>query len=719
MDRFAEAVAHFGSGRRAEAAALCQAIVVEQPDHARALHLLGMIRFAEGDGIAAAALLRRAVDLQPDYAEAHYNLGVISQSLGQDPTPAYRRCLSLRPAWAAPRINLGQILLEQNALQDAEEVLRPAVQHEPSNADALHNLGSVLLAQGRAIEAAELLSRAVTQVPSRLASRLNLGVALYDQADFTAAEEQFRALLVREPGHVDAHYNLANTLKATDATDAAIAAYQRVLHLDPVHAGALNNLGKTYYAANRTIDAVETLERAVAADPQSAAARDGLAAAYLAVGDCRRALQSSQAAIRLKPDDWEIRRGHLLVLNLAEEIDAGEVLTRSRAVHEQFLAPLRPPAGGVAVDRSRERRLRLGVIGGPMLRAHTLSSVLLPILEKLDPGAFELFVYSDLPPETEDWISDRYRALGTWRRSLDLDDQRFADAVRSDHVDLLVDPIGFVEGTRMRALARRPAPVQLSFPLMSTCGGDTIDVVVADEILVTPELESRYTENVTRMPFSYCYAPYRPTPALTPSPAMTNGHITFGSLNSFAKVSPGALAAWAEILAAIPASRLLIKARPLADEKLRRDIEGRFAAQGIAADRLELQGWSTDYTGHMSVFNAVDIALDSFPYGGVTTTCEALWMGVPVVTRPGTRALERYGASILSTAGFPEGIAADSQDYVRRAVDLARKPARLDGLRSELSRRFRASPVCDAAAAARAFEAACRTAWHRWCAEPS
>lgn len=715
MSSFAEAVAHFRAGRAAEAAGLCDALLAKEPGHAQALHLLGMIRFAAGDAASAASLLQRAVDSAPDYAEAHYNLGVIRQRLGEAAVGSYRRCLELRPDWAAPRINLGSLLLEQGAAREAEAALRPAVVQEPLNPDALHNLGSALLAQGQKEEAAALLERAVAQAPDRLESRLNLGVALYDNGKFSIAESQFRAILERQPDHPDALFNLANTRKACGDLEGAMALYRQLLRLVPAHAGALNNLGGVYFSANRMVEAAQTYERLAAVSPRSAAAYGSLAASYLGIADCNRALAASRRATELLPDDWDTRRGHMLVLNLAEGIEARDILAEARTVHEKFLAPLRPARAEFAVERQSERRLRLGVIGGPMLRAHTLSSVLLPMLEALDREQFDIVSYSDLPPAAEDQISGRYKALGGWRCTIELDDEQFAAALRDDRIDVAVDPMNFVDGTRLRALARRPAPLQLSYPLMATCGGDTIDAVIADRALVTADLEDCYAEAVARVPFAYCYAPYRPTPAVVRSPAACRGHVTFGSLNTLSKVSPGALQAWARILASVPTSRLLIKARPLSDDALCQEVRRRFGEQRIAAERLELQGWSPDYASHMATFNAIDIALDSFPYGGVTTTCEALWMGVPVITRPGTRALERYGASILSTAGFAEGIASGTDDYVERAVQMAREPHRLEPVRADLAARFRASPVCDAAAAARAFGQACRTLWRRWC----
>src|SRR5258708_15127329 len=276
---------------------------------------------------------------------------------------------------------------------------------------------------------------------------------------------------------------------------------------------------------------------------------------------------------------------------------------------------------------------------------------MLPLVEAHGDG-FELYCYSDLPQDQEDDISARFQRRTVWRRRTGLSDADYGQAIAPDRIDILIDPVALVGGSRLLALARRPAPMQVSFRVMGTSGGATMDSVLCDDQILPPAAEHDYAERRLRIPFAYCYRPLGEPPAVAPSPALAGGPVTFGSMNSLPKISRRAIRAWRRILDQVAGSRLLVKAGfPFRDPDVRRLFLRRLQDEGVDVARIVLKDWVPTHGDHLAAYGDIDVALDSFPYNGVVTTYEALLMGVPVVTRTRARALDRYATSILRTGG--------------------------------------------------------------------
>lgn len=379
----------------------------------------------------------------------------------------------------------------------------------------------------------------------------------------------------------------------------------------------------------------------------------------------------------------------------------------------RFSGPLRGEAKPHDNDRSPDRRLRIGYVGGRLFGFHTQSNAFLPVVENRDPEAVDAFCYSDLPEPEEDPITARYRACSTWRRTGGLDDAELAALIRADGIDVLIDTVGFVESSRLLAAARRPAPVSVMFPPMMSLGGETVEYLLADSHILPPEADENYAERIERVALIYRWAPLVPAPDVVLD--RPPGPVVFGSANNLSKVSSATIALWAHVLAAVPDSRLLLKAKGFGDPASRRLYMDRFTAAGIDSARVELRGWTPDLLGHLLIYNEIDVALDTVPYGGVTTTCEAMWMGVPVITLVGRRLLGRYGLALLRAVGLDEGIVFSADEYVARAKALADDRNFRRALHSSLRQRMAASMLCDGASGARALEAAYRRMWRRWC----
>jgi predicted O-linked N-acetylglucosamine transferase (SPINDLY family) len=347
-----------------------------------------------------------------------------------------------------------------------------------------------------------------------------------------------------------------------------------------------------------------------------------------------------------------------------------------------------------------------------------VSWFLLPLFRHHDHGAFEIICYSDV--SRCDGMSDRLRACADgWQNIVGCADDRLADKVRQDKIDILLDLSGHTAENRLLVFARRPAPVQVSYlGYPASTGLSEMDYRLSDFLADPPgQTELLHSEKLWRLPVcNWCYGQPDDAPPVRPLPAEAGGPICFGTFNNFAKASPAVMDLWAAILNATPSSRLMIKSPGLAHETLQRRIHQCFASRGVEAERLNLRGHQRDFISHLDAYNQMDIALDTFPYHGTTTTCEALWMGVPVVTLAGPAHVSRVGVSLLSNVGLPELIAQKPQQYVQIATDLARDLPRLAELRRNLRERMRVSPLMDAGRFARDVEAAYRQMWRNWCA---
>jgi predicted O-linked N-acetylglucosamine transferase (SPINDLY family) len=398
-------------------------------------------------------------------------------------------------------------------------------------------------------------------------------------------------------------------------------------------------------------------------------------------------------------------------MHFCAEYSAEEIYAEHRRWSQRYAVPLAAATAPHTNDRASERRLRVGYVS-PNFGLHPVGRFILPLLEAHDHGGFEIFCYSSTPGG--DAITTACRAhADVWRETRSLTDAQLADAVREDRIDILVDLTMHLEGSRLLVFARRPAPVQIAYlAYCSTTGLEAIPYRFSDPYLDPPDRKLPfYSEETVWLPETYwCYRPVPGCPAVGPLPALAAGHITFGCLNSFCKVTDRTLAAWCRLLTAVGDARLLLHAPAGAN----RDRVRQFVAeQGVAPERLGFVD-VLPLEQYLAVYAQIDVALDPFPYGGGTTTCDALWMGVPVVSLAGATAVGRGGVSILSNLKLPELVASGETQYVEIATALAGDLGRLGELRATLRRRMEQSPLTDEMRFARHVEAAYRALWRRW-----
>ena len=594
----------------------------------------------------------------------------------------------------------------------ADAICQHVLAVDPDNATALYVSGLIALDRGDHRCALDFMDRAIILRPDFADAFSGRGLARRHLNQRDAAAADFQHAVALDPRQAQAHFYLGLALFEQDALPAAAREFEQALESEPTMATALANLGLVRHHQGRVEEAVLCYRRAIDLQPSLTANQNNLATALQDLGRASEALEIFRR-IDAQTEDPMIGANVLTCMNLVP-CTPQEFYEAAKRWSARFADGLAGPAPRNRPDP--ERRLRIGYIAANGLRRHTLAMTYLPLFEAHDPGQVEVFVYSDLRAAQEDDITRRAQAAAaTWRRTTDLDDAGLADQIRADCIDILVDGIGFAAGSRLLAAARRPAPIQIHFTVMSTTGMSAFDYVIGDEALIPAGSDSAFTEKIWRLPCGFLYRPVDALPPIMPAPCLRNGFVTFGSFNRLAKIGRDAVALWAAVLHMSPGSRLKIKSPPpVADEAPHR-YRSFFAEHGVAPDRIDVE----PQPGAFEAFEEIDIALDTVPFGGVLTTCASFVMGVPVITWAGVRVLERYGAAILSAAGFSEGIAPDLGAYVARAAELAAQPERLAALRSQLRDKILASPLCDATAFARSIEGAYREMWRRWCAGAS
>jgi predicted O-linked N-acetylglucosamine transferase (SPINDLY family) len=572
------------------------------------------------------------------------------------------------------------------------------------------NAGNALRLLGRGGEAADAYRRSIRINPDFSGGHLNLGnVLIADPASLTAAAESYRSAVRLRPDWPEAWFGLGCALERVPDSDGAIDAYAEALRLDPDHAksavnlaGVLKNTGKTL-AARKVI--ADILQRA----PDNVHALLAQAEMDKQSGDCESALAAYRQVLAVQPDDDATASTFLFTLNFVPGISAETVLAEHRRYGESLArrTPMLPPRA----TANGHERLRIGYVS-PDFRRHSVSCFVEPLLRYHDRSKVEVHCYYN--HTTRDDITRRFIELSDrWHDIEGLDDDTVAQQIRADDIDILVDLAGHTTGNRLGVFARKPARVQCTWlGYLCTTGIQAIDYRMCDRN-TDPEgvAEQWQVEMPLRLPDSqWCYQPQVSMPEPSTLPRLANGYWTFGSFNQSTKLNQQLLDDWARLLLSIPDSRLRILG--ITDETLEERIRATFSAQGVAEERVDVVG-RIPIESYFSSYRDVDIALDSYPYNGATTTCDALLMGVPVASIAGDRAITRGGLSLLSTLGMSDWVGGSADELVEILRRQTQDPQRLAALRAELPARMRASPLMDGPRFARNVETLFREAWRR------
>ena len=705
-----------------------------------------------GDLLKACECYRRAVEIAPHFASAHLNLGIGLEAIGniEQACKSYEAALSIDPADMYANYNLGRQLFSRNALAAAEPLLRRALDGSPDFVDARVVLSRLLDNKGDLSGAANELEHALRVRPDYFGALRNyadLLLKLHRPDDATSA---LRSAVAAQPRDFDTNYRLASLLVELEKPAEAEPFFQQALRITPtsldVRASLVNlhlsqgNLEKAAIEAEaalklrpdwldllfdyglilkrmaRQTEAEAVFRRAIEIDRTYVRAYQMLGAVLVSQGRIQDALDIFGDGRKHCADAFDLESPEMFALNCKDDISIDDLFAR-HVDYGKRLEQLHP-ARFEPFDHVRDpdRRLRIGYVSGDF-QEHVVPLFLLPLLEERDRSTVEVYCYST--GDTADKMTERLRHLAdVWRAASRMPANEVADLIHQDRIDILVDLAGHSGIPNLRVFAQRPAPVQATWVgYLNTTGLTRIQYRISDNHCDPPGLTDRYhTEKLFRLPHSqWCYRPFTEVDCEREAAFVRNGHVTFGSFNQTVKITPTVRKLWGDILTQVPDSRLLVVGvvDNRAQEDLFRDLEN----TGVDRGRITMLPYIPIEEYYRS-FGRVDIALDTLPFSGGTTTCDALWMGTPVVTAPGVRSWSRSAASILATLGLQDWIAESQEDYVRRAVQFARNPSTISELRTSLRSRMLESPLMDKRRFTRDMEEAYRRMWQSWCSQP-
>ncbi len=499
-----------------------------------------------------------------------------------------------------------------------------------------------------------------------------------DKGRLDDAIEAYRQSIAHNPNFYEAHNNLGIVLNDKGFPDQAIAACQRAIALMPTRVQAYNNLGNVLKSQGQIPAAIEVFRQAIALDPNSPKVHSNL----------------------------------IYAMHFDPACDPQAIAAESLYWNELHAQLLRENARPRPNDLDPRRRLKVGYVS-PDFRFQAEAFFVIPLLRAHDHGQFEIHCYASVAQP--DQITAQLKgSADVWHDVIDKSDQQLADLICQDQIDVLVDLTMHMANNRLLTFAQKPAPVQVAW--LAYPGGTglaAMDYRLTDAFMDPPgKTDSLYVEKSIRLPDCWCcYDPLCDPLPIAPPPAVNCGYITFGSLNNFCKINPEVLSLWARLLCAVPDSHLLLLT---GEGEHRRRTQDFLEARGINPNRVEFQ-MQCPQEEYLHIYDRIDIALDPFPYNGITTSCDALWMGVPVITLVGTAAASRAGLSLLSTVGLTELAAHTAEQFVEITARLVRDLPKLGELRSTLRRRMEQSPLMDAPKFARNIEAAYRRMSHIWC----
>jgi protein O-GlcNAc transferase len=706
--------------------------------------------FAQAEGP-----LRQAIELRPDSVDAHYLLAIALREQGQL-TPAIehaRRTLALQPGFALCRRDLCRLLVDSGQAQAARDVVTQGLALDAGDADLHHYLGN-LQTTAKEYEAAIVSFERALAIQSGDALVLtNLGFALHRHGLLDAALATQQMALTIRPDLAEAHFNLGAVQQARGLLREAEQSFRQALALRPEYVDPYVHLGAVLHAQGRFDDGAVSLNAALALAPQSVEAHANLATLLLDQGRAEAAIEHLQAALRtnaaspqvhcnlgaafqrlgqlddavehyrkaveLDPEFLDAHSNLLFVLSFDPGCSPGDYLAEARRYGEKLSVRARPYADWPMSDAAGRRpALRVGLVSGD-LKSHPVGYFIESLLRNLDPARFDLVAYPTQP--REDDLSARVKPFfSAWTPVHGLTDEEAAKRIHNDGIDILIDLAGHSAHNRLPMFAWRPAPVQLSWlGYFASTGAPGIDWLIADPVSVPEYHRAHFSERICYVPDTrLCFTPPHETSALavSPLPALSKGHLTFGCFQVSSKINSGVLAAWAEIFGAVPGALLRVQNQEMHSSAARAALHARLNKVGIATERVTLVG-SMSRDEYLAAHANVDIILDTFPFPGGTTTCEALWMGVPTLTLAGESMLALQGASLLACAGLADWVAGSPAEYVERALAFAADHDGLARLRRRLRQQVLASPLFDAPGFSRHLEAALNGLWVRHAAD--
>lgn len=730
------------------AAELYEQLLQEDPRCFPALLGLGTLRQQQHDFEGAAQWLQRAVLLNPRSVLAHLNLGLVERELLETESALRHFAFALRLAPKDPRVlslnatalqalgrpeaalahwdqvcmltpedaiahlNRAEILQDLKQPGEAGKGFHRALECDPSLASPILGRAVRLDEADRSPEAFGLMELLLNFCPDFLDAQLVKCQCLKRQGRIWEALAVLDQALARHPGDLSVLVSRSSLLVEMGRPTEALRECDHGLSQHPDAEGLLLNRASALIALKRNAEAVEELKKALERQPTLQTLHKNLATALHRLGHHEEAFATYEHALALDPKDVLTHSNKIFLLDYLPHIDFEAHQAERRAYVRQHVQPLGTCPDFRNRDQNPERPLVLGYVSADF-NHHATASCFLPVLENHDRKQFQVICYSGVLAE-DDWTGRCRRAADRWRDVAGLRDEALVAKILSDGVDILIDLSGYTAGNRIQVFARKPAPIQVT---AWGAGGGTglaaIDYLFTDPVAIPEIYRPLLAETCFDLPCHLHFEAPKFAPPISPPPHLSRGQFTLGCLNGYLKVSPDAERLWAEILRALPGSRLLLKDGLFDQEDFRRKVQASFAQHGIDPERLEFRGGSSRQV-HLATYADLDLALDPFPMNGGVTTWEALWMGVPVVTKLGNTQASRAAGGILCALGLEDRVARDASDYVGQALAWASDPEALSHFRHSIRGLILDSPAGNPKSYTLAVERAYRTMWQRW-----
>lgn len=749
-----KAIQLYKAGSLKEALSAARQAAGADPRDTAIRNLAGAIALEIGDPSTAVTLLSESLSLNRQQAPAHYLIGNAFNRLAlyEQAVDAYKESLALDSRQPDALANLGIALRYMQKHSEAERNLRMALEMNPDHPEANHGLAIVLDSKSQPDRAEPFARRAVELDRTKIDFVVTYGNILRNLRKYAEAEHVFKAALEYKPNDPSLLCSVGTVLREQNLFDAATKHYERALELAPKSpsvlrnaadyyrsmreherardayerlievvgdkdVGAFNNLAITLRDLDRFDDAEEMYLKCIELDEDNEYGFNNLAILLMEMGKGKESIQYYQKALEKNPDYKSARSNMMFYMNYLSEYSPQELYAAHREWQRFHVVPDIPGSIYHPNTPDPDRKLKIGYVSADFY-GHAVSYFIDAALKFHDKESFEVTCYAHV--STPDAITERLKGfVENFRFIHQVKDDELAEIIRDDEIDILIDLAGHTAGNRVDALALRPAPIQVTWiGYPNTTGLDSVDYRFVDNVTDPPGLADEvHSETLWRLPDIFtCYTPTAKEEVNKTPPAAKNGYVTFGSFNNASKISTLTVDSWSRVLHAVPGSKLLLKSASLADQGTCDRFAERFGEYGIDKERIEFYGRMSS-KDHMNFYGRVDIGLDPTPYNGTTTSCEALWMGVPIVTLAGDRHAARVTASLLHQVGLEDLIGETMDEYVEKAAALAGDVPRMTRIREELRDRMRESPLCDGARHTRNVEQAYREMWRKWCAE--
>ena len=695
------------SGKPKEAILCCQMGLKLSPNMAEAHCNMGNALKAQGKISEAIICYQKAIDVNPGSDETHNLMGAALLAIGKpnEAMVCFDKAIHCNPNQPAFFLNMGKACCEAKKIDEAIFWFKKALATRPNYAEAHHDMAIALKATGQLDEALVHCEKAIELRPNYARTLCSMGVILKEKGRLQESAAAHQKAIDIEPQYAEAYHNMGITLKTQGRFKEAVSCLEKALILKPDLAGAYFVMADIFQHEGKMTEAETCYQQGLDLDPKNANACFNMGTVYQGQGKIEKAVEYYEKSAAIDSKFSKHIHSNLLMNRYYDpEADAGQLLAEAENWEKQHGNFQKFPFSHKK-NTDHRNRLRIGYIS-PDFRRHSVSWFLLPLLSKHDREKFEIFCYSDV--RRPDDITRQIEDLSDhWRPVVNLDDGETATKIHGDCIDILVDLAGHTGNNRLGVFAFKPAPVQvtwLGFP--GTTGLKAMDYRITDAIADPPgEADSFHSEELVRLPNGFlCYSPPKEAPEISEPPMQTRGAMTFGSFNNPQKINQRVVFLWSRILHEIPYATLLLKNRIFADMAIKSRYLDMFLKNGIPSERVKIMDHIPSVSEHLAIYNRVDIALDTFPYNGTTTTCEALWMGVPVITLAGNRHAARVGASLMTTVRLNELIAGTENEYLKKAAWLASDIEQLKELRGNIRRQMQDSCLCNAVSFARNME---------------